>query len=84
MATSTNLTELYQAALKLPLSDRADLAATLMESVKAAETHDRSDPWAEEIRRRVEDLESGKAVLLTWEEVERRLAERYAKAKSES
>jgi len=76
---TTNLNEIYQAALALPLSDRADLAATLFESVKLAEQHDHSDPWVEELRRRIQKLESGEAKFMTWEEVEQRLAERHGK-----
>jgi hypothetical protein len=48
--------------------------------VKAAQPHDHSGPWAEEIRRRVESLESGNAELIEWDEFRRQLEAKYAQS----
>ncbi len=79
---ATNLNDLYNAALALPLSDRADLAATLYESVVASQESDRSDPWVEELRRRIEKLESGDADMMSWDEFKQKLASKYANAQN--
>jgi putative addiction module component (TIGR02574 family) len=70
--------ELLKKALSLPVSERADLASSLIESLD--ETHDEThDPsvqaaWEEEIARRITDLDSGEAQPVFLAETRRRLA----------
>jgi putative addiction module component (TIGR02574 family) len=65
---------LLDQALALPASDRGDLAAALIESLgdeDAIAEEDIEAAWADEIRRRVADIDSGKTKMLSWEEVQR-------------
>jgi putative addiction module component (TIGR02574 family) len=72
---------LLEAALRLSEEDRAELADRLLESIDPdadddlnAAPGDLLDPsWAEEIRRRVEDMKEGRVKGIPWEEVRRRL-----------
>jgi putative addiction module component (TIGR02574 family) len=67
-------TELLKKALTLSAEERAQLVDSLLESLDEP----REDPavveaaWNDEIRRRIEDLDSGKAKPVPWEEVRRR------------
>ena len=67
-------TELLKKALTLSVEERAQLVDSLLESLDEP----REDPavveaaWNDEIRRRIEDLDSGKAKTVPWEEVRRR------------
>jgi putative addiction module component (TIGR02574 family) len=69
-------TELLKRALALSVEERAELAGSLLESLDGA--HD--DPeaveaaWSEEIARRIENLDSGKAKTVPWEEVRQRIS----------
>lgn len=69
---------LLDQALALPASERGDLAAALIESLgdeEAIADEDIEQAWADEIRRRVADIESGRTKTLSWEEVEKSLDE---------
>jgi putative addiction module component (TIGR02574 family) len=66
---------LFEAALRLPESDRAELAERLLESLDGA-VHQDPDvraAWAEEIAHRLEDISSGRVQCVPWEEVRRRM-----------
>ena len=54
--------------LNWPLNDRADLAAKLLESIDPGEDSDAESAWAEEIKKRLEDIEAGRAELIPWSE----------------
>lgn len=68
--------ELLKRALALSPEERAELADSLRESLDPAD----EDPqaveaaWDEEIARRIEDLDSGKAKTISWEEVQIRIS----------
>ena len=66
--------ELLKKALSLPVSERADLAGSLIESLD--ETHDPSvEPaWDEEVKCRMADIDSGKVKPISLEEARRRLS----------
>jgi putative addiction module component (TIGR02574 family) len=66
--------ELLKKALSLPVSERADLASSLIESLD--ETHDSSveAAWEEEIARRMSDIDPGKLQPVSLEEARRRLS----------
>lgn len=51
---------LLAAALQLPEDARIELANRLFESLEPADEGDVEAAWAEEIKRRIEDLESGR------------------------
>jgi putative addiction module component (TIGR02574 family) len=70
-------------ALDLSVSERAAIAAELLASLRAPDDATDDDVerlWADEIRRRVERVESGESATVPWEDVraeaERRLARR--------
>jgi putative addiction module component (TIGR02574 family) len=57
--------EITEAALSLPFVDRALLADRLLDSLESrADQNSISDSWMSEIRRRVEEVRSGKAELV--------------------
>jgi putative addiction module component (TIGR02574 family) len=71
-AMSPEVSELLKRALALPVGERAALANTLLESVAGA-SESVQDAWDEEVARRIESLNSGKAVTVPWEELHREL-----------
>lgn len=62
-------------ALGLSAEERADLAATLLDSLQEGEDPEAEDIWAEEIARRVREVESGAVKTIPWSEARRRLHE---------
>jgi putative addiction module component (TIGR02574 family) len=60
---------LLATALLLPAADRAELAARLLDSLDPADDADREDAWSDEIKRRLDDVESGRVPLIPWAEV---------------
>lgn len=70
----TNTTErLLTEALSLPDTERAELAARLIESLEAQVDPDVDGAWAAEIERRCAALDAGEAVTSDWSEVRRRI-----------
>jgi putative addiction module component (TIGR02574 family) len=67
-------TELLKKALTLSPEERAQLVDSLLESLDEP----REDPgvveaaWNDEIRRRIDELDSGKSKTVPWEDVRRR------------
>jgi putative addiction module component (TIGR02574 family) len=61
--------ELLKRALALPTEERANLASTLIDSLDATVDEDVEVAWQEEIRRRIDDLRSGRVSTIPWEEV---------------
>ncbi len=75
------VSEILRKALALPPDERAALAGSLLESL---DEHP-PDPgveaaWSEEIKRRIEEIDSGKVQLIPYEEVRRRLMARLSDA----
>jgi putative addiction module component (TIGR02574 family) len=62
--------ELLQKALSLTEEERADLAASLLNSLEASSDPDAESSWQEEISRRASELDSGKAKTIPWQEVQ--------------
>jgi putative addiction module component (TIGR02574 family) len=62
--------ELLQKALSLSEEERADLAASLLNSLEASPDPDAEALWQEEISRRASALDSGQAITLPWQEVQ--------------
>ena len=65
--------ELYQKALDLDERERADLVARLIESLDTEVEKGVETAWLAEVERRMEDLDSGKAQSIPWEEIRARL-----------
>ncbi len=64
---------LLEEALKLDVSERADLAAELLASLDGEPDDQVEAAWAAEIQRRIDRIEAGTEKLLPWEDVERRI-----------
>jgi putative addiction module component (TIGR02574 family) len=64
---------LLEEALALTPEERADVAATLLESLDEQEDDGVEEAWAREIERRIQDVESGRVKTVPWSEVRRRL-----------
>jgi len=62
--------ELLQQALTLTEEERADLAASLLNSLDAFPDPEAESLWQEEVSRRASDLDSGEAKTIPWQEVQ--------------
>jgi putative addiction module component (TIGR02574 family) len=67
---------LLDAALKLPEGARAELAHRLLDSLKSFFADPETEAaWSEEIKRRIEDLESGREKAIPWDRARRMIFE---------
>jgi putative addiction module component (TIGR02574 family) len=70
-----DVSELLKKALALPPEARAALATSLFESLDEEPADESVEAaWSEEVKRRIEDIDSGKVQMIPYEEVRRRLA----------
>jgi putative addiction module component (TIGR02574 family) len=67
------LDQLRSAALALSDSERATLAAELIDSLDPSFDLDHESVWSEEIARRIAALDSGQAKTIPWDEVRARM-----------
>jgi putative addiction module component (TIGR02574 family) len=65
--------DLLKQALTLDEKDRASVAGALIESLHGQTDPDAEEAWDVEIRRRIEELESGAVETIPWAEVRERL-----------
>jgi len=65
--------QLLVEALRLTDEERAALAGELLDSLDSDVDPDAEAAWAAEIRRRVNDLEAGRATTVPWSEARRRI-----------
>jgi len=63
--------KLYDSALQLPDSERAELAAWLIESLDPGVDDDVGAAWDAEIKHRVEELDNGAIAAVPWSEARR-------------
>ena len=63
--------KLLQEALKLSPEARAALAASLLESLDETVDEDAEAAWAQEIAKRIHDLDSGAVTPVPWSEARR-------------
>jgi len=70
---SVTVEELLGQALQLEPRARAELAALILESVPTESAEEVDAAWEAEIRRRVQELESGSVKTIPWEEVREKL-----------
>jgi len=66
--------------MALPPEDRAAMASSLIESLDEAVDEDVEAAWNEEIKRRVDDIRSGRVKTIPGEQVLRELAEEFPDA----
>ena len=69
----TEPAKVFDEALALPASQRARLAATLIDSLDASHDADVDEAWRVEVARRVRELEDGTVEGLDWLEARRRI-----------
>lgn len=78
---SPEVSELLKKALTLPAKARAELAGSLLESLDDEPAEEGIEAaWSEEIKRRIEEIDSGKVEMIPYEEVRRRLLARLSDA----
>ena len=68
--------KLLDEALALAPGERADFAATLLESLDGEPDEGVEEAWAAEVERRIREVESGSVKLIPWAEARRQLLER--------
>jgi putative addiction module component (TIGR02574 family) len=64
---------LFEEAMALDPSARADLAGRLIESLEPGSDSGVEEDWLIEIERRMSEIDSGEAKLISWDEVRSRL-----------
>jgi putative addiction module component (TIGR02574 family) len=80
MSTMTEAGQnLLDQALRLSADERAVLAASLWASLETDSAPEIEAAWAEEIRRRLERIESGEDQPVPWEELRGRLRARFSR-----
>ena len=73
---SPESSDLLKLALGLPVEERAALANSLLDSLDDEGSASAEDAWNREVSRRMTALNSGEAVTVPWEEVQRQLRAR--------
>ncbi len=68
--------EIFREAAELPERDRATLAGLLIESLEPEPDAEVEAAWAQEIQRRVAELDAGTVKTIPWEEVRKELFSR--------
>jgi putative addiction module component (TIGR02574 family) len=63
---TTTADQLLSALLQLTPEDRGEVAARLLESLELEADADAETMWAEEIRTRIEDVQSGRVKTVPW------------------
>jgi putative addiction module component (TIGR02574 family) len=69
---SPEVSDLLKRALALTVDERAALANTLLDSLEGTAESVQA-AWDEEVARRMQDLQAGKAVTVPWEELHQEL-----------
>ncbi len=73
---NTQSEHLLQSALALPESDRAEIAASLIRSLESETDANSDEAWADEIKRRIESIDSEQVKLIPWDDVLSEMRER--------
>ena len=69
---SPEVSDLLKRALALSVDERAALANTLLDSLEHTDKSVQA-AWDEEVARRMQELQAGKAVTVPWEELHQEL-----------
>ena len=72
----SEISKILEEALKLPVEARAALAGSLIESLDEIVDENVEGAWADEIARRVEELEAGKTKTIPWSKARRLILSR--------
>jgi putative addiction module component (TIGR02574 family) len=70
---SRNVSELFREATRVSENERAELAGLLLESLEGEPDEGVEAAWAEEIEKRVRQIDSGEVQTIPWEEVRAKL-----------
>jgi putative addiction module component (TIGR02574 family) len=70
---SLETVKLLEDALKLPAGERADLASCLFASLDQEPFLPLDPSWEAEIKRRIQEIDNGTAVMIPWEEARKRI-----------
>jgi putative addiction module component (TIGR02574 family) len=73
---SSEANDILRTALNLEPNERAELAASLIASLDPHKDEDVEGAWAEEIKRRIEQIDKGEVRLIPSDEVMRAMRER--------
>lgn len=65
--------KVFAEALTLDPAERADLAASLLDSLEDGEDADAEQAWAQEIERRMREVEAGTVKTIPWSEARQRI-----------
>ena len=65
--------EILPQLLKLPVSDRAELATELIRSLDEMEDNDAKEAWVREINQRVDEVTSGRVKTVPWAKARKRI-----------
>lgn len=68
-----NASAIEQSALNLPQQERAHLVHLLLDSLDAPLGTDIQDIWLGEARRRADEIDAGKVILVSGEQLERQV-----------
>ena len=72
----SEISKILEEALKLPAEARAALAGSLIESLDETVDENVEGAWADEIARRVEELDAGKTKTIPWSKARRLILSR--------
>jgi len=61
--------QILRSALTLPESERAEIAAFLIDSLDSKHDDDADEAWAAEIQRRLASIDKGEVKLIPWDDV---------------
>ncbi|MEM9533349.1 MAG: addiction module protein [Pseudomonadota bacterium] len=70
---SSNADEIFKTALELTASERAEVAALLLESLDSGSDEGVDEAWRVEVERRMKELDSGAVKTVSWAEARERL-----------
>lgn len=70
---TANAQKVLDEALTLDAAERADLAASLLDSLDEGEDADAVQAWAQEIERRLREVEAGTVKTIPWSEARKRI-----------
>jgi putative addiction module component (TIGR02574 family) len=73
--------KVLEAALALPLDERADLAREIIASLDGPPDEGAAEAWIAEVQRRVRDVEEGNVEVVSWPQAEERIQERLRRIK---
>jgi putative addiction module component (TIGR02574 family) len=71
--------KIYEQALDLPIDDRLILIDKLLISTNLPTQNDINQAWSKEVERRCQELDSGKARLISGDEVFEKIKKRFSK-----